>query len=277
MTETAEVNQITESYYDSNDANRFYFQIWGGEDIHVGIYEQPKEDIATASRRTVQKMISMIEAPLRNGATLLDIGAGFGGSARQIAQQFDTPVTCLNISNAQNQINEEINRKKSLNQLIQVKHGNFEEIPFDKESFDIVWSQDSILHSSQRKRVLSEVFRVLKPGGRFVFTDPMQDKDASVAELKPVLDRIHLSSLATPESYLADAKELGFSECDFTDLSQQLPRHYQRVFEELEVQQNNPNLDCSKEYVERMKLGLNHWVNAGNKGLLRWGIFHFKK
>ncbi len=277
MTESIEVNRITESYYDSDDANHFYFQIWGGEDIHVGIYQSDHEDIAVASRRSVQKMMDLIAEPLSNGAKLLDIGAGFGGSARQIAQQFDAPVTCLNISQAQNKINEEINRKKNLTQQIEVKHGNFEELPFDNESFDIVWCQDSILHSSRRERVLSEVYRVLKPNGQFVFTDPMQDKDASSEALEPVLNRIHLDSLATPESYLATAKKLGFSEFEFTDLSEQLSNHYQRVLEELESRQNNPDLNCSRDYIERMKLGLNHWVNAGRKGLLRWGIFHFKK
>ncbi|MGJ3262351.1 MAG: class I SAM-dependent methyltransferase, partial [Salinarimonas sp.] len=34
------VSRITEDYYDSPEADNFYFNIWGGEDIHVGMYEE---------------------------------------------------------------------------------------------------------------------------------------------------------------------------------------------------------------------------------------------
>jgi len=33
----------------------------------------------------------------------------------------------------------------------------------------------------------------------------------------------------------------------------------------------------SGEYIERMITGLGHWVSAGEKGYLNWGILHFRK
>ena len=44
------------SYYDSEDADTFYSSVWGGEDIHVGLYRTDDEEIAPASRRTVEQM-----------------------------------------------------------------------------------------------------------------------------------------------------------------------------------------------------------------------------
>ena len=41
---------VAEAYYDSDDADRFYFTIWGGEDIPVGMYKTPDEPIAPASQ-----------------------------------------------------------------------------------------------------------------------------------------------------------------------------------------------------------------------------------
>ena len=32
--------EVAERYYDSSDADSFYAEIWGGEDIHIGLYEQ---------------------------------------------------------------------------------------------------------------------------------------------------------------------------------------------------------------------------------------------
>ena len=56
----SEVVETARSYYNSDDADNFYFHVWGGEDIHIGLYEAPGESIAAASRRTVQRMASEV-------------------------------------------------------------------------------------------------------------------------------------------------------------------------------------------------------------------------
>ena len=65
MTETQiaerprDVVAIAEEYYDSGDADKFYFDVWGGEDIHIGLYDGT-DDIKEASRRTVERMASKL-------------------------------------------------------------------------------------------------------------------------------------------------------------------------------------------------------------------------
>ncbi|CAN0483755.1 unnamed protein product, partial [Ectocarpus sp. 12 AP-2014] len=52
-------------------------------------------------------------------------------------------------------------------------------------SCDVVTSQDALLHAgSERHRALGEAARVLKPGGRMVFTDIMQSKEADPKDLQ---------------------------------------------------------------------------------------------
>src|SRR6056297_2845372 len=36
----ADIRDITEDYYDSDDADTFYSTIWGGEDLHIGLYDE---------------------------------------------------------------------------------------------------------------------------------------------------------------------------------------------------------------------------------------------
>ena len=55
-----EATRVARDYYNSTDADNFYFHIWGGEDIHVGLYESDDEPIAEASRRTVERMASHV-------------------------------------------------------------------------------------------------------------------------------------------------------------------------------------------------------------------------
>lgn len=263
-------------YYDSDDADHFYHKIWGGEDIHVGIYQTPDEPIPAASRRTVGTMLSRIPS-LPEGARLLDIGAGYGGSARVIARERGVDVTCLNLSAVQNERNRAMNVEQGLDARIDVHDGNFEELPFPDASFDQVWCQDSILHSGRRMRVFEEVNRVLKPGGGFIFTDPMQREGVNPALLEPVLARIHLPSMGSVEKYKGYASELGWETVDIDERPACLVRHYSRVLEELEKRGDDISAHISGGYVERMKKGLRHWIEAGEKGALDWGILHFSK
>ena len=263
------------AYYNSRGAEGFYSTFWGGEDIHIGIYDSTDQAIREASRRTVEVMSDKLE--LTPDDKLLDIGAGYGGSARYVAERFGCSAVCLNLSEVQNERNRRLNRKQGLQELVSVVEGNFEELPFPQESFTVVWSQDAMLHSGDRRRILREVARVLEPGGTFIFTDPMQTEDASQEELAPVLERLDLDSLATTGFYRETADSVGLRLRSFDDLSAHLPRHYGRVLRVLEENEEEALRVSGEEYVQRMKLGLANWVRAGEAGALAWGIFIFKK
>lgn len=275
-TEISESSRVAEAYYDSSEADRFYSAVWGGEDIHIGLYEDRDTDIGAASHRTVEEMACRLD-PLPAGSHVLDIGAGYGGAARHLAATRGFRVTCLNISALQNATNERLTGEQGLDRLVTVRHGSFENIPFDDESFDAVWSQDSLLHSGRRRRVLEEVYRVLEPGGHFVFTDPMQADDCPDGVLQPVLDRIHLDSMGSFALYRDTAEAIGFETVELVDLTAHLPRHYARVRAELQERHEEMIAASTRDYVDRMIDGLGHWVDAGEAGHLAWGILHFRK
>jgi sarcosine/dimethylglycine N-methyltransferase len=258
-------------YYNSADADNFYAIIWGGEDIHIGLYEQPGEDIAHASRRTVEQMAGWIR--LSPTTKVLDLGSGYGGAARFLARTFGCRVTCLNVSEVENGRNRELNREQGLSHLVEVVDGSFEDLPFEDNSYDVVWSQDALLHSGDRGRAMEEAVRVLRPGGEMVFTDPMAADGAALPSLAPILARLQLESMGSPDSYRRHLYRLGMKSVEFRDETPQLTRHYQRVLEETERRDHDLEGCVSQEYRSRMKAGLEQWVNGGSAGNLAWGIF----
>ncbi|SVD34309.1 uncharacterized protein METZ01_LOCUS387163, partial [marine metagenome] len=261
--------------YNSAPADDFYFKIWGGEHIHVGIYNHSKESIKDASPRIVHLMASKLK--LNSDTKLLDLGSGYGGAARYLAKKYGCQVTCLNLSEIQNERNDSLNKKHGLDHLITVMEGNFEDIPFPDNSFDVVWSQDAIVHSGNREQVLSEVNRVLMETGDFIFTDLMQTYDCPKSVLKPVLERIHLDSLGSFGFYVEQARKLDIKEIRVQDLSEHLTTHYQRVMEEILDRYDEMVETCGKEYIDKMIQGLKHWVEAGENEYLSWGIIHMGK
>jgi sarcosine/dimethylglycine N-methyltransferase len=274
--QSSEVVQIARDYYNSDDADNFYYEVWGGEDIHIGLYQSSDEPIATASQRTVATMAGQLEG-VDAKTRIADFGAGYGGSARWLAGNFGCHVSCVNLSEVQNVRNREMSRAAGLDNLIEVFDAGFEDAPLANADFDHVWSQDSLLHSGDRPRVLDEVDRILKPGGTFIFTDPMQADDCPDGVLQPVLDRLHLSSLASIGFYREQAKLRGWTELSVQELTPQLVAHYSRVRDVLTARRDELSGKISPEYFDRMIAGLGHWVDAGSKGYLSWGILHFKK
>jgi sarcosine/dimethylglycine N-methyltransferase len=277
-TYVSEAVNVARDYYNSQDADTFYHTIWGGEDIHIGLYASDDEPIAAASRRTVELMASKLNG-LHKDSRVLDIGAGYGGSMRYLAKTFGCQCVALNLSEAENARDRERNAEQGLADLIEVIDGSFEELAFPNTSFGVVGSQDAIVHSSKRRQVLEEVVRVLEPGGEFIMTDPMQADDCPPDVLQPILDRIHLETLGTPGFYRRTLVELGMEELGYEDLTDQLVNHYARVLGELERQEDKLKQHgrVSEDYIERMKKGLGHWVEGGLKGHLAWGILHFRK
>ena len=269
--------KTAETYYDSHDADRFYALIWGGEDIHVGLYENADSPIREASRKTVAYMASRLTG-LKPGARVLDLGAGYGGAARYLAREHGAHVTCLNLSGVENARNAQLTAEQGLSDLIAIDHGAFEELAYPDASFDIVWSQDAFLHSADRERVLQNAARVLKPGGEIIFTDPMQaDIVDDPAALQPVYDRIHLSSLGSFAFYRRTLQALGLEDAGCEAMTGQLRTHYARVREELLTRRGELKGEVSEAYVERMLDGLTNWVKAADEGLLAWGIIHYRK
>jgi len=265
----------TKSYYDSQDADEFYHTIWGGEDIHIGLYDE-NTPIREASRKTVVRMAELL--PVVDEHThILDMGAGYGGAARYLASKYGCKVDCLNLSTTENARNEEKNQAAGLADKINVIEGNFEGMPFVDESFDVVWMQDAILHSNQKQKVFEEAYRVMKSGGIFIFTDPMQADDCPDGVLQAVLDRIHLEEMGSVARYREFASSLNMYEVDVIEMPEQLVNHYSSVLNGLNQHYDEVINKSSQAYVDKMKQGLQHWINAGKQGYLNWGILIFKK
>eukprot|EP01138_Halocafeteria_seosinensis_P011998 gb/GECG01012262.1/.p1 GENE.gb/GECG01012262.1/~~gb/GECG01012262.1/.p1 ORF type:complete len:286 (+),score=45.86 gb/GECG01012262.1/:1-858(+) len=277
-----EVVNTTKQYYDSEDADNFYYQLWGGEDLHVGVYDKREDTIDAvreASTRAVKKMTDLLQSTttLDKETKVLDIGSGYGGTARYFARNFGCTVDCLNLSDKENERNKQKNKEQGLDSKLSVYGGNFEALPFSDGVYDIVICEDSLLHSANKQKVLEEVDRVLRKGGHFIFTDPMQADDVPEGVLDPVLKRIHLDSMGSVKKYREMAKKIGWKEVQVVQMPEQIPNHYGSVRNVLQNKYDSLKGTISTDYMDKMLEGLKHWVEKGTNGHLNWGYLHFQK
>jgi SAM-dependent methyltransferase len=111
---------------------------------------------------------------LDSNSSVLEIGCGSGGYALHLAEITGCRIVGLDrnefgVRNA-NQL------AQTMNLASQVRFEQCDvskKLPFDKERFDEVFANDVFCHVPDRAKVLAEVYRVLKPDGRLLFSDAL--------------------------------------------------------------------------------------------------------
>jgi len=116
---------------------------------------------------------------LEEGQTVLDLGSGAGldgiisawavGPTGTVIGLDLNPAMCL-----RSQANAEISGTQ-----MECREGRMEDIPIDDDTVDVVISNGVINLSFQKRKVIRELFRVTKPGGRLSFTDIVSAKQLS--------------------------------------------------------------------------------------------------
>lgn len=110
-------------------------------------------------------------AQIRAEDRVLDIGAGLAGPARMLAASPGSKVDCIDLSNDYCVAASLLNRLTGLDDRVSVQKGSARDIPFPDDSFDVVWMQNVGMNIADKRRLYEEIYRVLKPGGRFAFQE----------------------------------------------------------------------------------------------------------
>jgi SAM-dependent methyltransferase len=151
-------------------------------------------------------------ARIRAGDRVLDIGAGLGGPARMLASEAGCRVDCVEMSADYCAGAALLNRLTGLGDRVTVYRGSALELPFAPRSFDLAWMQNVGMNIADKRRLYGGIFRVLAPGGRFVF----QELAAGTA----ALSRYPVPWAATPaDSFLitVEAMRALLGECGFAE------------------------------------------------------------
>jgi ubiquinone/menaquinone biosynthesis C-methylase UbiE len=116
-----------------------------------------------ASARLVDELVRL--SGLAPGARVADLGCGSGAFTHLLAR---AGYACVGLDLSAKLI--EVGRRKY--PLIEFLEGDIEHLPFPDASFDGVMLSGVVHHFPDPSRCAAEVFRVLRPGGRFVAFDP---------------------------------------------------------------------------------------------------------
>jgi ubiquinone/menaquinone biosynthesis C-methylase UbiE len=154
------------------DANYGHFQT----DIYAEIRREAfGVDIGQSSWITADEQDHYLEwLNLSKGKVLLDVACGSAGPALRIAEKTQCSIVGIDahqdaISTANALAAERGFGGRAEFQVVDAAGT----LPFPENQFDAITCIDAINHLPNRPYVIGEWFRILKPGGRLLFTDPI--------------------------------------------------------------------------------------------------------
>ena len=133
------------------------------------------EDIGQTSWMTVaefRRIFTMLE--LTPASHVLEIGCGAGACAAYMVESVGCHVTGLDVNENGVRNASELARIRKLDSRLRFERVDASQrLPFADQSFDAIVSNDAMCHVPGRLAVLQEWHRVLRAGGRALYTDAM--------------------------------------------------------------------------------------------------------
>jgi ubiquinone/menaquinone biosynthesis C-methylase UbiE len=156
----------------------FYDRTYGG--FQLGAREQVRretygEDLGQNSWLTLEEWRTFAEwLGLVKGSEVLDVGCGSGGPALYLARTFGARITGVDHNPEAIRTAAQLAEQQGLAAPARFETANATRpLPLDDAQFDVIVCIDAINHLPGRPDVLGDWHRLLKPGGRVLFTDPI--------------------------------------------------------------------------------------------------------
>ena len=198
-----EINSGNLSYSDNVQSHYFVSDLYNNildklKNIGVDLNDVKRTDLSSVDEfhvRGLEVSKELAQYITSSNLKVLDVGCGLGGPARMLADEKSCTVTGLDLSQ------EFIDTAKALSKLVNLDSkttflkGDALALPFERNSFDIVWTQHVQMNISEKKKFYNEIFRVLKTGGKFLYYDIFKSSDNNINYPMPWASRENLSHL----------------------------------------------------------------------------------
>ena len=158
-------------------------------------------------------------AQINESTHVLDLCCGLGGPARYLAYHYGCRVTGVDLNTDRLAGAVRLTERTKLQDRVLFHHANALQTGLADETFDVIVSQEAFCHIPNKKTLIAECVRLLKPGGCIVYTDILA-RNSMTNEIRGRLENeMVFSELSTLEQYCHLLEEKGCQVVEVEDLS----------------------------------------------------------
>jgi len=132
-------------------------------------------DLGQSSWMTVKELDEMMgKLGVTKDTKMLEIGSGAGGTSVYIAKKYGCTMHGVDLNPNGVETGKKLAEKDGVSATCKFQVIDASKpLPFEPGTFDAVFCNDSMCHIPGRQGVLEDWKRVLKPGGKLIYTDAM--------------------------------------------------------------------------------------------------------
>jgi ubiquinone/menaquinone biosynthesis C-methylase UbiE len=217
------------------------------------------------------------EAAVRAEDVVLDVCSGMGGPARYLAWKTGCDVTGLDVTASRVGGATELTRAAGLSGSVRFVHGDALAVPFEDASFTLAIAQESFAHIPDKRRLLAECARVLRPAGRLVFSDILQRGNLSAEDQRRLFEGMTFSEIATVDDYAEQLRSCGMEVVRQVDLSAEWTRILVERLAMYRSLESQTVARLGREHFERYDRAYEHFVGLYRSGVLAGALIHARK
>jgi MPBQ/MSBQ methyltransferase len=182
------------------------------------------EDLAPIDQFHIRGRTATLElaraAGLDSAKYVLDVGSGVGGTSRCLAKEFGCRVTGIDLTDEYCRAATMLSARIGLAHLVDFRQGDATELPFDDQTFDVVWTEHVAMNIPDKARLYKEMHRVLKPGGTLAIYDVLAGPTGPVLFPVPWARTPDTSFLVQPNELRKLLEGAGFTVTDWSDTTE---------------------------------------------------------
>ncbi|KAH7430562.1 hypothetical protein KP509_08G004000 [Ceratopteris richardii] len=224
--------------------------------------------VSTGGGESTKEIVKTLE--LQPGQKVLDIGCGIGGGDFYMAETYDVSVVGIDLS--VNMVSLALERAIGRKCSVQFEIADCTTIEFDPESFDVIYSRDTLLHIQDKPSLFQKIFKWLKPGGKLLITDYCKSSNVPSLDFQEYIKQRGYD-LHDVDAYGQMLRRSGFESVTAEDRTSQFICILNRELVDFEKKKEAFLENFSEDDYDAIVLGWKSKLKRCEDGEQKWGLF----